>query len=341
LLIVCATPPSAAAAGAGAIGGIVINGSRGRAPAAGAEVVLRADVDGQLLVAAETTADQEGRFCFEPLPIRADLEYLPGANQDGVHFPGQRLRLTPQRPRVEVELTVYDPRAEPSPLVAKRHDILVRVQSGGLEVTETILVDNPTSNCYVGRAAGKKEQPVTLRLSIPADFERTTFHQEFYGRRFSLSGGKLVTGIPWPPGQRELKFTYLLRSQEAHRLWERPLDMPCSQVTLRVLSAKPEEVSSNLDAAKRPRTKEAVFTSVGKVMPAGYVLRLELGHLPVPWMTYGKWLAALALVGSIAGTSIMMTRAKKRAARRQPTAPTARARGPSKPSSRGRRRVPA
>jgi len=282
----------------------VVNASGRRAPAAGAEVVLRVKVDGQFMIAAETIADAEGKFRFAPLPIRPDLEYLPGANQDDVHYPGKRIRLTRESPHVHVELLVYDAVAGPNPLVARRYEIVVRPEPGALRVTETILVDNPTSTCYVGEAAEGVE-PVTLELAIPPDFDRTTFNKEFFGRRFSLADGRLVTGIPWPPGEKELTFTYILRNEERCRSWERPLDLPCSHVRLSVLTDKPEEVSSNLKPGSSRLRGEKVFQSEGRTLPVGHVLRLEMGRLPVPWMVYGRWIALVALVGLIAGVSVV------------------------------------
>jgi len=61
----------------------VVNASEGRTPAAGAEVLLRVNVDGQFVIVAETITGADGKFLFEPLPIRADYQYLPGANRDG------------------------------------------------------------------------------------------------------------------------------------------------------------------------------------------------------------------------------------------------------------------
>jgi hypothetical protein len=197
ILAACSVLAQPAPSGEGSIGGIVLNGSDGRSPVAGAEVVLRVNVDGQFMTAAETVTGADGRFDFAPLPLRSDLEYLPGANRGGIHYPGERIRLGPGRPRASVELVVYDTVAEPSPLVARRHEILVRPAPGALEVTETILVDNPTARSYVGRPASEGGEPVTLELAIPSDFERVTFDREFFGRRFTAR-----PAVPQPPVER-------------------------------------------------------------------------------------------------------------------------------------------
>lgn len=313
LVAACAFVSEPASGASGSISGIVVNGSRGQAPVARAEVVLRVKIDGRFVIAAETVADGEGRFRIAPLPINTDLEYLPGANRDGVHHPGERVRLTWLRPRADVRITTYDAVEGPNPLVARRHDIVVCPEPGALKVTETITVDNPTSTCYVGKPATGGAEPVTLELAIPPDFDRTTFHKEFFGRRFSLAGGKLATGVPWPPGERELTFTYLLKNEERHRLWRRPLDLPTDHVRLFVVTDEPDEVVCNLEAGESQGRGALLFESDGEPLPAGYVLRLELGRLPVPWMAYGRWAALAVLVGLVAGIGLMTTMRRRSA----------------------------
>jgi hypothetical protein len=245
-------------AGDGAIGGVVIKASD-RTPAAGAEVVLRIKVEGQLAPLGQTTADAQGKFLFESLPVGAACWYVPGANRDGIHYPGSPVRLTPQHPRAEIALTVSDSVAYPNPLVIQRHDITIRVEPGALTVRESMLIDNPSDACYVGRASAQGAEPVTLQLAIPSNFERCTFDSEFYGRRFYQADGKLVTSIPWTPGQRKLDFTYVLPNAQRRYVWQRTLDLPCSQVAVHVRTDRPEDVACDLNAEPVRRDGEVVF----------------------------------------------------------------------------------
>ena len=74
----------------GIIEGVVVRAAD-QSPVAGAEVVLRAGVDGQLLPVAETTADDQGRFRFEHL--RTDGAYRLSAGGQSRRHPLSR----PQR----------------------------------------------------------------------------------------------------------------------------------------------------------------------------------------------------------------------------------------------------
>jgi len=306
----------------GAIGGVVVNATDGERPAARAEVVLRVQVGKEIILLDETTTDQQGRYLFQNLRLGPNFTYLPGASRQGVHYPGPRIRLTAERPDVFARLKVHDAVEQPNPLVVLRHEIEIRPEPGVLSVTESMLVDNPTQSTYVGRPAHDGGEPVTLRLSIPPDFERTTFHEEFFGRGFALINGKLVTGVPWTPGRRELKFTYVLPNTQKHRIWERPLDLPCSQVRVRIRTDDADAVSCTLPRKSVQRLDEAyevVFESGGEMLPPGKVIRLELGSLPIPWATTARWIALIVLVLLIAGVSLVMLR-RRGVARRTPEA---------------------
>jgi len=301
LMLVGSVAAANSPAGDGLIEGAVVR-AVDQSAVAGAEVVLRAKVGGQMLTVAETTADAQGRFRFDRLPADGACDYLPGANRDGIHYPGASVRLSRLRPRANVKLAVHDSVAFPNPLVVRRHEIVLQPQQGALQVTESMLIDNPGPACYVGQAAGTDAEPVTLQLAIPASFERVTFASEFYGRRFALIDGKLVTGVPWPPGQRELTFSYLLPNAQRHYVWQRPLDLPSAAVRVSVRGDRPEGATCNLSPAPRQKDGEVVFEAGERTLAAGYLLHVELGLLPVSVMAYAPWLALVVLAGLVAGT---------------------------------------
>jgi hypothetical protein len=299
------------AAREGTVTGIVVNASRGKTPSPETEVVLRVRLGDEFVPFQQTKADARGRFRFDHLPAGKDYRYLSGANRDGVHYPGPPFELTPQQPWVSIDLKVWDAVTDPNPLVIRRQEIVLRPGPGVLYVTESILVENPTSACYVGRASHEGWEPVTLRLAIPRDFAQTTFHKEFFGRRFAISKEGLVTGIPWPPGPRELSFTYVLPNTNKHYRWERPLDLPCRGLRVRVENAKAGEVACNLSAGPAETTGALIFDSAGETLPAGHTISVELGHLPVPFMVYARWLALATVAVLAAGASLLVIRRRR------------------------------
>jgi hypothetical protein len=299
LLCIAATVTGWQSSSDGWIGGIVVNESRSEEPVAGATVVLQIKTDGDFVLLDQTTTDAAGRYLFRELLVSPHVVYKASAHHAGIHYPGPVIRLSSDDNTAGVTLKVRDTVASPSPLRVKSHRIEIQPSSGQLAVTETLLIDNPTALTFVGESAdAESTEPTTLQLSIPADFQKVTFQQEFFGRRFAVHNGRLVTSLPWEPGAREVKFTYFLRNTQLHRRWERTLDLPTDLLELRVATTDPDEVTCNLRSLgtqQQVGSTELRFVSGDSGLPAQYVIECELGRLPVPWTTYAKWGAAMTL----------------------------------------------
>jgi len=311
VLVTCLLASGEAPASDGVIGGVVVN-AVDQKPVAGADVVLRLAVEDHVVPLAQTTTGKDGKFLFRGLRVGSEYEYQPGANRAGVHYPGPHLRLSPRRPVEAVRLEVRDAITHPSPLRVKRHDVLLRPEPGMVTVTETMLVENPTEGCYVGRPIQGQAEPITLALSIPSDFDRVTFAQEFFGRRFSVQGKKVVTSIPWTPGERELKFTYTLANPRGQFRWERPLDLPTSEFRVIVETDQPQDVLWNLADEPLRQAGRVVFACDERALPAGQVVRIEIGRLPVSAMAYARWMALAILVASVTVTALVLRRRRNR-----------------------------
>lgn len=291
----------------GVVEGVVLDGSHAQAPLVDVEVVLRAGQDGALLPVAKTTTDAQGWFQFRDLPVDRDVVYLAGANRDSIHYPGPRVRLQPESVETRVKLIAFDGIGAPSPLVAQAHEIDIQQVEGALEVSESILVSNPTTFAYVGQSQGD-EEPVTLRLTVPDGLEKVTFAKEFHGRHFQLVDGQLTTSIPWPPGERTIEFNYRLPVERRHQVVARKLDLPTSNVQICVRGDNCEDVSCNLPRVDGGNT--AVLFVSSEPLAVNNELRIELGGLAVSWIAYGRGSALGLLVILSMGTVIYARRRK-------------------------------
>ncbi len=305
------------------IEGLVVNQTQGGIPVAGAEVILRAGQDGALALVARTVSDSTGHFTFTDLPVEPGVSYLPGANHQGIHYPGSRIPATAGFARAI--LSVSDTSTSPDPLIAERHELDVLAKTGVMEITETLVINNPTTATYVG-TPGADGPPTTLSLAIPSGFERITFTSEFHGRHFKVADNHLVTDLPWTPGKRELKFTYALPVESSHQLFERTLDLPTRSLTLRVHGAVSGQVVSNLPSVADGKDGTFVFHAANEMLPAGHRLTLELGKMPTPWIVHARWAALGVLAVLIVGTTILVKRRRTSPAL---GAPLVRARNPS------------
>jgi len=320
LLAVAGLLPGPEPPGNAIIQGVVVNGSKGATPVAGAEVVLLAGKDNQFERVASTKTDQNGCFVFDHshLTPSPDLVYLPGAHWDGVHYPGPRFQLDPRGAPSRVRLTVYDAVASPCPLVAEVHEIDIHVNTGVLDVTEIVVVNNPSATTYVGSADPDAPMmaPTTLSMSIPEGVSHVTFNKEFDGQNFQLVDGCLVTNVPWPPGKRQLAFIYRLPVENNQLLFKRPLDLPCLRARVTVVGQGSQDLTCNLPQITPPNLAPIGFESAGQTLPAGYTLQLQMRQLAVSWIVYARWVAILLLGGLLAATTMRLTLRRKLGAQR-------------------------
>jgi len=294
LLLLCASVANPLES-RGEIQGIVVNGTQGNEPLGNVDVILRAGTDTSLTPVAETRTDIYGKFIFEDLPLDSSATYLPGAVRDGVHYPGDRTRLGLNNRFVQSRIVAFEAVELPSPLIAEKHEIDINIRHNLLEVREVLLVTNPSRKTYVGEQLEDKSR-VTLRLSIPPTFERVTFDSEFYGRRFRIVDHKPVTDIPWPPGYRELKFTYQIPLEESAGVLRRTMDLPCSDVRIQVRGENTKQVSCNLSRSRE--ASDYVEFDASEKLSACSIIELQFGKLPVRWMFYARWgcLSALGML---------------------------------------------
>jgi hypothetical protein len=284
-----------------------VNGSRNGTPLANVEVVLRAGAEGSLQIVAQTKTDGAGRFAFDRLPAGTGPIFVAGVNHHGIHYPGAKVRLPHGSAPPAMTLTAFDAIAAPSPLIAERHEIDIEIQKGALQVTETLWVDNPSSTTYVG-----EDQigalPTTLSLSIPDGFERVTFHSEFDGRHFKLRDNQLFTDLPWTPGKRAIRFSYVLPIEDGKHQLEWSMNVPCKRRRLGISGENADRVGCNLPRVAGPNV---AFES-SEQAAAGYAVTLELGSLPTPWIAYLRWSAVAILAGLVAVTAGCRMRRRSR-----------------------------
>jgi hypothetical protein len=146
---------------------------------------------------------------------------------------------------------------------------------------------------------------------LPHGLDKVTFEKEFDGRNFLLHNSDLITDLPWPPGEREVRFLYRLPAERRDISVKRALDLPTVHVTLRVRSDDPDHFWCNLPIAADQADGRRLFEHSGALLPAGHEIEVRLGALPIPFEAYGRWGAAGLLGLLIMGVLVKGRRRKQ------------------------------
>jgi hypothetical protein len=240
---------------------------------------------------------------------------LPGANLDGVHFPGPRVTLCADQPHSFARIVVYEAASTPNPLVVERHEVHIRIEPGIVSVREVLLLNNPSLVCYVGEPLHEGATPVTLHLDIPKEFERVIFDKESWGRQFRIVNDKLVTSLPFPPGQRELGFRYLIPHSESHGRWHRQLTLPCRSTRLTIEGTEAASARCNLPYRTVHQDGCVQFESEGGWPGAGDVIEVEFGAVPATISHRVRAIAVLVFGGLAIAVCVVALRERNHARR--------------------------
>jgi hypothetical protein len=270
-------------------------------------VVLRANLEGGFVPVEQTLTDADGMFAFEDLPLGADVTYLPGVNHQDVHYPGPRLELTEDHPEALVQIVAYDAVESPSPLVCRCARLDVESGDGFVEITETLTITNPTRVAYVGEAIDDRP-PVTIRFSLPPGFDKITFDKEFNGRNFLLHDNQLISDLPWPPGERDIRFRYRLPAANGRCAISRETDLPTEKVVVRVFGMASDQVVCSLGTTPEQIDDALVFEQAGQPLAAGHPIAIEVGALPIAIEVYARWVAVALLSVAVAAAAIVAWR---------------------------------
>ena len=100
----------------------------------------------------------------------------------------------------------------------------------------------------------------------------------------------------------------MLANTQRHYVWQRPLDLPSTKVRVVVRGNQPGRVTSDLNGTPQKEDGEIAFESGQRALSAGYLLCVELEHMPVTLMTYAPWAATATLVGLLLATCLPVIR---------------------------------
>ena len=183
--------------GAGVISGQVLNGTAGGTSPEGLEVRLRAfDMDAAFVDAITTTTRADGSFRFEDIDPAAAVQYEPVATYHGVSYVGdldQAIRLSPDQPAGQVDITVYETTEDNSAVRIERLHIVMDFMPGQVQVAELYILSNDGDRAYVGTLENG-----TIQLDVPP--EALSFQPGGNPSRYRTLADGIADTVPVPPG---------------------------------------------------------------------------------------------------------------------------------------------
>lgn len=175
-----ATPTAEAASGIGIVEGQVVSTSGGDIPA-DLTVTLYGFDQMQQAFSAETTADAEGLYRFEGVPMPPGRAFLTSLEVDGVAYSSDIAVVDPETTNLVLTVPIYETTSDTSQLSVDRlHLLFEYLEPDTLRVVEMYIISNPGDKIVV---AAEEGQPV-LEYALPDGATNLQFQDGIVGERY-------------------------------------------------------------------------------------------------------------------------------------------------------------
>ncbi len=272
VLLISGLPVTALAHGStsGVIQGRVVNGTEGGGSVAGVEVTLITYINNVMTETKTTRTDKDGRFQFDN--IVTGHEYVVSAKYMGVdyYYP---VDFKPGETTAYVEVGVCDATTSDKAIRFRMVHAIISIEKESLLVTEVLGLVNEGDRTCVGGADG------VLVFSLPEGACSFEVPQEMMPDYQLLDNTKVVHLVPFPPGERQLVFSYqLVKPDTAEFTIPLKVDYPVDSLELMIAGENIEAAVTQLAPAEPviTETGERFIHFRGENIPRGTVIKLHL-----------------------------------------------------------------
>jgi hypothetical protein len=291
--------------GAGTIEGQVINGTEGGGSVAGLEVTLIMYVDDVMAGTRAAITDDEGKFQFGNVDIQN--EYVVSAKYMEVdyYYPAD---FTTGETTAYVEVWVCDATTSDEAIRISLAHIIMDVSEEDTVVTEVFQLLNDGDKTYAGTDS-------MLAFTLPEgvySYEAPQYLMQDYQ---PLDDNRLAYLVPFPPGERQLIFSYSLAMPDSKELTiPFVVDYPTDSMQL-LVSGEDIEVATDELTPGGPiytDTGERYIRFWGEDIPRGTVINVLVSNLPGGGGVVLFIIIGVVIVVIIAGIAVFMLRKKRR-----------------------------
>ncbi len=287
-------PANAAEAGNGKIEGVAVNRTAGGTNVSSVNVTLRSFTKDQETAKKTVQTDADGHFVFTGLPEGTGFSYQVIITFQGVTYTSELLFFDEGKDTKLVQIPVYDTTTNASMIKVTVAHTVIYIERDVLNVSEYVAYVNSSDRTLVGAA----DRSGTLRFTLPAGATGTTGSLGFTKSYITGTAGGFSDSSPFPPGMKELTYSYSLKYDGAEYNFVRPVDYPTESFDLLVQSNGVSVSSTRLVSQGILEVQGAPFIHLaGQQFAAGEQIPATLSFSPESSAGAMLWIiGGLALV---------------------------------------------
>jgi hypothetical protein len=307
ILLVWVLPAVALAqeSGEGTIEGKVINDTEGGGSVDGVEITLIMYIDNVMAGTRTALTDNEGKFQFRNIDIQN--EYIVSAKYMEVDYYYPAEFITGET-TAYVEVWVCDATTSDEAIRISLAHAIIEISEEDIVVTEVFQLVNDGDKTYAGTDS-------RLAFTLPEgvySYEAPQYLMQDYQL---LDDNRLAYLVPFPPGGRELIFSYSLAMPDSTKLTiPFVVDYPMDSMQLMVSGEDIEVATSELTPGGPiyTDTGERYIRFWGEDIPRGTVINILITNLPGGGGGVFFIIIGVVIVVIIAGIAVFMLRKKRR-----------------------------
>lgn len=276
-----ATAESAPATRIGAVSGKLTNRTAGAGLPKDAPVVLHI-VDAQSNeITLNTTADAEGKFTFEDVPIQAERAYFVSTTYHDRRFDSAPVMGDPASPTLDLPLEISEITASADVLAITSMTVQYSIDEAGITVVQITRFTNSSDRVFSADTKTPDGRYTSVTFSLPAGAQIIRFANGDERYVVGEDGATITDTAPVLPGERHIVHVmYRLPYKESGIAFEQPIHYAVNGA-INVLVA-PTSISAQVTAGNATLTAgqpqvlgEQTYTVLNGdvVMPSGGSIR--------------------------------------------------------------------
>ncbi|MEZ4637488.1 MAG: c-type cytochrome [Caldilineaceae bacterium] len=239
--------------GPGMIQGTVEQFTPDGAPFEGGTVSLEVYAHMTPLDTIEATANADGTFEFDGLPVDPGIFYLITTEHEGISYASDVLRFGQDTTlegdaanTLEAVVPIYDTSSDGSGVNITRMSWIVEHEPGALLIGQVVSFGNNSDTTFVGSEVAGADTPVTLEMPLPEGAEEIGLQDGAIGGVYRQVGNRIYDTRPVPPGDgmRQIFVRYRLPFDGDAITIQQPLDYNMSGLNLLVADLPELEVDA-------------------------------------------------------------------------------------------------
>jgi hypothetical protein len=254
ILLILVTPGTTVAqeVGDGIIEGQVINDTSGSGNVAGLHVRLISDIGEEIQIIATTETDTEGNFNFTDIARQykylVSVSYMEVDYYSVVVFPSDDVKTF-------VQIAVCDATTSDRDIRVLMAHKIIDFRDTSVNVTEISVLLNDGDQTFIGTGSGANGEQGILVFNLPEGAVGFQAAQELVDDFVLLDDYKVEYAVPFPPGERQLVFTYDIPLQYEEGITiSFPVDYPTDYMDVMVRSDDVEVSTGQLAPADLVKT---------------------------------------------------------------------------------------